>query len=88
MGKSGAPAPAFADMSRPNSNVASRVHGWFAMLDADSSGGLLTLNSFVTTFPQIDTTKAGEMGLSAAEKSSRSTVQGTTPHSIQSVPIY
>jgi MFS family permease len=41
-------------------------------------GGLLTLNSFVTTFPQIDTTKAGEMGLSAAETSTRSTVQGIT----------
>lgn len=41
-------------------------------------GGLLTLNSFVTTFPQIDTTNAGEMGLSAAEKSTRSTVQGIT----------
>lgn len=39
-------------------------------------GGLLTLNSFVTTFPQIDTTKAGELGLNAAEKSNRSTVQG------------
>jgi len=41
-------------------------------------GGLLTLNSFVVTFPQIDTTKAGEMGLTAAEKSTRSTVQGIT----------
>lgn len=44
--------------------------------DQGVMGGLLTLNSFVTTFPQIDTTKAGEMGLSAAEKSTRSTVQG------------
>lgn len=41
-------------------------------------GGLLTLNSFVTTFPQIDTTNAGEVGLTAAEKSTRSTVQGIT----------
>jgi MFS family permease len=41
-------------------------------------GGLLTLNSFVTTFPQIDTTKAGEIGLSPAEASTRSTVQGIT----------
>lgn len=41
-------------------------------------GGLLTLNSFVTTFPEIDTTKAGEIGLSAAQKSTRSTVQGIT----------
>lgn len=41
-------------------------------------GGLLTLNSFVTTFPEIDTTKAGEMGLSPAETSTRSTVQGIT----------
>lgn len=41
-------------------------------------GGLLTLNSFVVTFPEIDTTKAGELGLTAAEKSTRSTVQGIT----------
>ncbi|KAJ5125479.1 hypothetical protein N7448_004799 [Penicillium atrosanguineum] len=46
--------------------------------DQGVMGGLLTLNSFVTTFPQIDTTKAGEMGLSAAERSTRSTVQGIT----------
>jgi hypothetical protein len=44
--------------------------------DQGVMGGLLTLNSFVATFPQIDTTKAGEMGLSAAERSTRSTVQG------------
>lgn len=43
-------------------------------------GGLLTLNSFITTFPQIDTTAAGELGLSAAEKSTRSTVQGRLIH--------
>lgn len=41
-------------------------------------GGLLTLSSFVTTFPQIDTTKAGEMGLSPEQTSTRSTVQGIT----------
>ncbi|KAJ5570004.1 uncharacterized protein N7459_009434 [Penicillium hispanicum] len=41
-------------------------------------GGLLTLNSFVTTFPQIDTTEAGMMGLSADQKNTRSTVQGIT----------
>ncbi|KAJ5976063.1 hypothetical protein N7481_009770 [Penicillium waksmanii] len=46
--------------------------------DQGVMGGLLTLNSFVTTFPQIDTTTAGEMGLSAAAKSTRSTVQGIT----------
>lgn len=39
-------------------------------------GGLLTLNSFVVTFPEIDTTKAGGLGLTAAEKSARSTAQG------------
>ena len=44
--------------------------------DQGVMGGLLTLNSFITTFPQIDTTVAGELGLSAAEKSTRSTVQG------------
>ncbi|KAJ5224517.1 uncharacterized protein N7469_008020 [Penicillium citrinum] len=46
--------------------------------DQGVMGGLLTLNSFITTFPQIDTTAAGELGLSAAEKSTRSTVQGIT----------
>ncbi|KAJ6126829.1 hypothetical protein N7523_002441 [Penicillium sp. IBT 18751x] len=46
--------------------------------DQGVMGGLLTLNSFVRTFPEIDTTKAGEMSLSAAQKSNRSTVQGIT----------
>ncbi|KAJ6014496.1 hypothetical protein N7540_009087 [Penicillium herquei] len=46
--------------------------------DQGVMGGLLTLNSFVREFPQIDTTAAGEMGLSAAERSTRSTVQGIT----------
>lgn len=41
-------------------------------------GGLLTLNSFVTTFPEINTTKAGEMGLNQVQKSNRSTTQGIT----------
>ena len=41
-------------------------------------GGLLTLNSFVTTFPEIDTTKSSEMGLNQVQKSNRSTTQGIT----------
>lgn len=47
--------------------------------DQGVMGGLLTLNSFVVAFPEIDTTKAGELGLTAAEKSTRSTVQGMLP---------
>lgn len=39
-------------------------------------GGLLTLDSFVKTFPSIDTTKAGLQGLTPAEKQTRSNVQG------------
>lgn len=46
--------------------------------DQGVMGGLLTLNSFVRTFPEIDTTNSGETGLSAAERSNRSTVQGIT----------
>ncbi|CAL5874528.1 uncharacterized protein PFLUO_LOCUS8824 [Penicillium psychrofluorescens] len=46
--------------------------------DQGVMGGLLTLNSFVTTFPEIDTTAAGEKGLSPAQTSRRSTVQGIT----------
>ncbi|KAJ5679586.1 hypothetical protein N7462_007830 [Penicillium macrosclerotiorum] len=46
--------------------------------DQGVMGGLLTLNSFVTTFPQIDTTKAGEMGLTQAQRTTRSSVQGIT----------
>ena len=39
-------------------------------------GGLLTLGSFVKVFPELDTTVAGEMGLSASQKNHRSTIQG------------
>ena len=39
-------------------------------------GGLLTLNSFVTTFPEIDTTKAGTQGLTKAEQQTKANVQG------------
>ncbi|KAJ5168136.1 uncharacterized protein N7482_003730 [Penicillium canariense] len=46
--------------------------------DQGVMGGLLTLNSFVATFPDIDTTKAGLVGLSRPEQSQRSTVQGIT----------
>ncbi|KAJ5086772.1 hypothetical protein NUU61_008079 [Penicillium alfredii] len=46
--------------------------------DQGVMGGLLTLNSFVTTFPEIDTTKAAKAHISAAEASYRSTVQGIT----------
>ncbi|MCJ1307675.1 hypothetical protein MMC25_001323 [Agyrium rufum] len=41
-------------------------------------GGLLTLNSFVKTFPQIDTTDAGTAGLTPSQKNHRSTIQGIT----------
>lgn len=44
-------------------------------------GGLLTLHSFVTTFPGIDTTKAGTEGLTAPEKQTRANVQGMIPTS-------
>lgn len=46
--------------------------------DQGVMGGLLTLNSFVRTFPEIDTTKAGTMGLTADQKSTRSNVQGVS----------
>ena len=39
-------------------------------------GGLLTLDSFVKTFPSIDTTSAGLKGLTPEEKQTRSNVQG------------
>lgn len=42
-------------------------------------GGLLTLHSFVTTFPEIDTTKAGTKGLTDAEKQTKANVQGVCP---------
>lgn len=60
----------------------SRLFGY----DQGVMGGLLTLNSFVKTFPQIDTTKAGEVGLSAAERSTRSTIQGMSPNLWTHVP--
>lgn len=42
-------------------------------------GGLLTLHSFVTTFPEIDTTDATEAAqhLNGSQKTHRSTIQGT-----------
>ncbi|KAJ6171284.1 Major facilitator superfamily domain general substrate transporter [Penicillium chermesinum] len=46
--------------------------------DQGVMGGLLTLDSFVKTFPEIDTTKAGTVGLTAEQKSTRSNVQGIT----------
>lgn len=44
--------------------------------DQGVMGGLLTLDSFVKQFPEIDTTKTGTMGLTDAQKSTRSNVQG------------
>lgn len=42
-------------------------------------GGLLTLSSFVKTFPEIDTTAATEEAqrLNGSQKTHRSTIQGT-----------
>ena len=47
--------------------------------DQGVMGGLLTLNSFVKTFPEIDTTATTEMAqhLNASQKTHRSTIQGT-----------
>ncbi|MCJ1353731.1 MAG: hypothetical protein MMC33_003718 [Icmadophila ericetorum] len=39
-------------------------------------GGLLTLNAFVKTFPQIDVNPGDEIGLSQSQKNHRSTIQG------------
>lgn len=39
-------------------------------------GGLLTLGSFTKTFPEIDLTKKGVEGLTSAQKSQQSNVQG------------
>ncbi|PGH20721.1 hypothetical protein AJ80_03481 [Polytolypa hystricis UAMH7299] len=39
-------------------------------------GGLLTLPSFVRTFPEIDVTPAGTRGLNASERNHKSTIQG------------
>ncbi|CAD6591176.1 MAG: hypothetical protein ASARMPREDX12_005016 [Alectoria sarmentosa] len=46
--------------------------------DQGVMGGLLTLNSFVKTFPEIDTTATTEMAqhLNASQKTHRSTIQG------------
>lgn len=44
--------------------------------DQGVMGGLLTLNSFVKTFPAINTTPSGMAGLTPAEKNHRSTIQG------------
>ena len=48
--------------------------------DQGVMGGLLTLNSFVKTFPEIDTTKATEtaQNLNASQQTHRSTIQGTS----------
>ena len=47
--------------------------------DQGVMGGLLTLTSFVKTFPEIDTTKATEtaQNLNASQQTHRSTIQGT-----------
>lgn len=39
-------------------------------------GGLLSLGSWVKTFPSIDTTAAGTKGLTPAQVNHRSTIQG------------
>lgn len=53
--------------------------------DQGVMGGLLTLASFVKTFPEIDTTTATETAqrLNASQKTHRSTIQGTL-----AVPVY
>ena len=47
--------------------------------DQGVMGGLLTLASFVGTFPEIDTTTATETAqhLNASQQTHRSTIQGT-----------
>lgn len=44
--------------------------------DQGVMGGLLTLPTFVSVFPEIDLTEAGTEGLSQAQKDHRSTIQG------------
>lgn len=39
-------------------------------------GGLLTLDSFITTFPQLDTSSAAYNALSPSGKNHQSTIQG------------
>lgn len=46
--------------------------------DQGVMGGLLTLDSFVQTFPKIDTKSAAEAGMTKAERNHRSTIQGIT----------
>ncbi|KAI9728259.1 MAG: hypothetical protein M1834_007752 [Cirrosporium novae-zelandiae] len=46
--------------------------------DQGVTGGLLTLDSFVKVFPEIDTTAAGLKGLTPAQQDHRSTIQGIT----------
>lgn len=41
-------------------------------------GGLLTLPAFTAVFPQIDTTDAGTRGLTDAQKTHKSTINGIT----------
>jgi hypothetical protein len=41
-------------------------------------GGLLTLPSFVATFPEIDLTASGTKGLSQSQVNHKSTIQGAT----------
>ena len=43
-------------------------------------GGLLTLPSFVETFPEIDVTDAGTRGLDQSQKNHKSTIQGKLFH--------
>ena len=49
--------------------------------DQGVMGGLLTLSSFVKTFPEIDVTATTETAqhLDASQKTHRSTIQGTLP---------
>ena len=55
--------------------IAHRLFGY----DQGVMGGLLTLSSFVKTFPEIDTTTATETAqhLNASQQTHRSTIQGT-----------
>lgn len=55
--------------------IGDRLFGY----DQGVMGGLLTLSSFVKTFPEIDTTAATETAqhLNASQQTHRSTIQGT-----------
>lgn len=55
--------------------IENRLFGY----DQGVMGGLLTLSSFVKTFPEIDTTTATETAqhLNASQQTHRSTIQGT-----------